>query len=155
MKTITLTIWLFSLLSPLCNAQSNAANASPMQAIYNMFDAMREHNKEKFLQQFTKDALLQRINNQGEIKNADIEEFAQVIQLSDKHLDERLFSVTVQKNNKLASVWAPFIFYLDGSISHCGHNSFQLVKINQQWKIQYLIDSAYAGNCETFKDTLL
>lgn len=45
----------------------------------------------------------------------------------------------------LASVWTPYTFYLNGKISHCGTNSFQLVKTNLGWKIQYIIDTRRRG----------
>jgi len=41
----------------------------------------------------------------------------------------------------LASVWTPYKFYLNGKISHCGTNSFQLVKMDDGWKIQYILDT--------------
>ncbi len=41
----------------------------------------------------------------------------------------------------LASVWTPYTFYLNDKVSHCGTNSFQLVKTDAGWKIQYIIDT--------------
>jgi hypothetical protein len=35
----------------------------------------------------------------------------------------------------------PYQFYIGDKFSHCGVNSFQLVKLQGQWKIQYLIDT--------------
>jgi hypothetical protein len=41
----------------------------------------------------------------------------------------------------LAIVWAPYEFYYKGKYSHKGVDSFQLVRVNGVWKIQYLIDT--------------
>lgn len=42
---------------------------------------------------------------------------------------------------QLASVWTPYTFYVDGKAHHHGTNSFQLVKMTDGWKIQYIIDT--------------
>ena len=123
---------------------------SPLQPIHNLFDAMREHNGEKLLQQFSPQAVLQRALNNGDVKTTDIQGFAKSISQAGRHLDEQLLSVTIQQQDNLASVWTPFAFYLDGKLSHCGSNSFQLIKIGEQWKIHYLIDVTYTGDCEQF-----
>ncbi len=47
----------------------------------------------------------------------------------------------------LASAWTPYTFYLNGKVSHCGTNSFQLVKTAEGWKIQYIIDTR-RKNCK-------
>ena len=70
--------------------------------------------------------------------------------VNQKKIDEQLLNVKTQHSGNLASVWTPFAFYLDGNLSHCGVNSFQLIKHNKQWKIHYLIDNAFEGGCEKF-----
>lgn len=45
-------------------------------------------------------------------------------------------------------VWAPYQFYYKGKFSHCGADSFQLVRINGKWKIQYLVDTRRSQGCE-------
>ena len=56
-------------------------------------------------------------------------------------LDERIQFQSVQVDGPLASVWTPYEFYFNGRYSHCGVNSFQLVRVNDKWLIQYLIDT--------------
>ena len=51
----------------------------------------------------------------------------------------------IQAEQSLASVWTPYKFYLNGKLSHCGTNSFQLVKTSEGWKIQYIIDTRRRG----------
>lgn len=121
-----------------------------MQPIDNMFDAMREHDGEKLLAQFVEGAMLERATKTNEIQNSDLAKFAEFVTKTDKHLDEKLFNVKVHQSGNVASAWTPFAFYLDGKLSHCGINSFQLVKQKEQWKIRYLIDNAHQGDCEVF-----
>lgn len=147
-KSLLLLVTLVSsfAMSTLTLAKEDAA----AQPIHNMFDAMREHNGNKLLAQFTDNAILQRAGKGGEVKTNDLKKFAAFVSKTDKHLDEKLLAVNVAISDNLASVWTPYVFYLDGKLSHCGVNSFQLVKFEYDWKIVYLIDNTHAGDCEKF-----
>ncbi|GHG08270.1 hypothetical protein [Thalassotalea marina] len=128
-----------------------ANDASPaMTPINNMFDAMREHDGEKLLAQFVEGAMLERAHKDNSIKQTELAKFAAFVSQTDKHLDEHLFNVTIKTSDNLASAWTPYAFYLDGKLSHCGVNSFQMIKQNNQWKIRYLIDNQHLGDCTTF-----
>ena len=63
-------------------------------------------------------------------------------------LDERISFSNVLIDGNLASVWTLYEFYYKGQFSHCGVNSFQLVKSNNEWKIQYIIDTRRKDNCK-------
>jgi hypothetical protein len=63
-------------------------------------------------------------------------------------LDERITFDVVRVDGNLASVWTPYKFYVNEKFMHCGANSFQLVKIDGVWKIQYLIDTRRKQGCE-------
>lgn len=56
-------------------------------------------------------------------------------------LDERIGFEVVKVDGPLATVWTPYQFYFKGRYSHCGVNSFQLVRQQGKWQIQYLIDT--------------
>jgi hypothetical protein len=62
--------------------------------------------------------------------------------------DERIRFEMIKVDGPLASVWTPYQFYYKGKFSHCGVNSFQLVRVNNAWKIQYIIDTRRRENCE-------
>ena len=51
----------------------------------------------------------------------------------------------IHAEKSLASVWTPYTFYVNDKVSHCGTNSFQLVKMADGWKIQYIIDTRRKG----------
>lgn len=147
---ILLTVILTSLsLSSLANSDDQKTT-NIMQPIKNLFDGMREHDSSKILQQFTESALLQRTDKKGNVTSTDIQQFARNISQSLVFLDEQLLDQVVLQQDSLASVWTPFAFYIDGKLSHCGSNSFQLVKQNTQWKIHYLIDVSHNGDCQAF-----
>lgn len=62
-------------------------------------------------------------------------------------LDERISFGSVLVDANMAQVWTPYEFYRDGQFSHCGVNSFQLVKLNGEWKIVYIIDTRRKEAC--------
>ena len=65
----------------------------------------------------------------------------------DKIWDERISFEKVLIDANLASVWTPYEFYLGSTFSHCGYNSFQLVKLADGWKIAHIIDTRRKEKC--------
>ena len=61
--------------------------------------------------------------------------------------DERVQFERVSIDANLASVWAPYEFYLGSKFSHCGYDSFQLVKLADGWKIAHIIDTRRKEKC--------
>jgi hypothetical protein len=68
---------------------------------------------------------------------------ASVARIEPGLLDERIQFASVLVEGSLASVWTPYEFYFNGRYSHCGVNSFQLVRLRGKWQIQYLIDTRH------------
>ena len=62
---------------------------------------------------------------------------------------EKLYSYEIKWDVNLAWVSTEYSFFLDGKLSHCGYNHFVLAKENNEWKIQFLIDSRRTDNCLT------
>lgn len=58
-------------------------------------------------------------------------------------LDEKLLSMHIFIDGRLASVWTPYEFYINGQPSHRGANSFQLVKTNKGWQIFSIVDTRH------------
>jgi len=78
-----------------------------------------------------------------------VDDFAGIISKMQKgDADERIIYDVIKIDGPLAIVWAPYKFYYKGVFSHCGVDSFQLVKINGEWKIQYLIDTRKKAGCQ-------
>lgn len=76
------------------------------------------------------------------VKTDSFAEFVSLIGAPRKNeIEERITFGKVLVEESLASVWAPYTFYLNGDVSHTGTNSFQLVRTSDGWKIQYIIDT--------------
>jgi len=143
-------IWLFILIctSSILYAQKSEED-SVKKAVNQLFIAMKTSDSILIRKSFSKNAVLQTITKTGEVKNENINDFVLSISKAEKQsLDERIKFSNILIDRNLASVWTPYEFYYKGQFSHCGVNSFQLVKSNNEWKIQYIIDTRRKDNCK-------
>lgn len=64
-------------------------------------------------------------------------------------LKERLRDeeITIQINNNIAVVWAPYDFWINDEHSHCGYEVFTLLKKDSEWKIASLTYSVEKDSC--------
>ncbi|WP_426479468.1 nuclear transport factor 2 family protein [Chryseobacterium sp. CBSDS_008] len=117
--------------------------------IRNVFLGMKNADPELVKSAFAENAVLQTITKDGIVKSDSIQDFiASVSKFSKGELDERITIEAIHTDGNLASVFTPYSFYLKGKLSHCGANSFQLVKQNNEWKIQYIIDTRRKDSCK-------
>lgn len=63
--------------------------------------------------------------------------------------EEKLHSFDITVNGPLAHVVTPYSFLVNDNLSHCGVNSFTLVKEESEWKIVYLIDTRKKEGCNS------
>jgi hypothetical protein len=143
MKRIIVLLFVL-LVNTWLHAQS--AEDSVKATVRDLFDAMRTSDAEKLKQSFADSALLQTIavakNGMVSVKTETVADFAaQVRSIPRGDCDERIVFDVVRTDANLAMAWTPYEFYYKGKFSHCGVNSFQLVRINGSWKIQYIIDT--------------
>lgn len=61
--------------------------------------------------------------------------------------EEKLHSFDIKVNGPLANVITPYSFFVNGELSHCGVNSFQLFKKEGTWKIIYIVDTRSKEDC--------
>jgi hypothetical protein len=66
---------------------------------------------------------------------------------SNKRWDERLYDVQWRVDGNIAQVWAPYTFYLDGKVRHCGVDAMELLRDATGWKITQLSDTQRREGC--------
>lgn len=66
-------------------------------------------------------------------------------------LDERIRNPVVHVDGPLASVWTDYSFYLGDRFSHCGVDTFHLVRIAAGWRIIDLADTRRREGCPDSK----
>jgi hypothetical protein len=131
------------------NAQS--AEDSVKTVVKKMFDAMRSADAASLKSTFSDNIVFHTIADQDGKTTVKSEEAAAFIDFIGKEkkgaADEQISFETIKIDGALASVWAPYKFFYNGKFSHCGVDSFQLVRINGEWKIQYIIDTRRKQGC--------
>lgn len=142
----------FSLLISTAFAQNKSEELSAIKHTINaMFDGMRKGDSSLVRTAFAPNMVLQTIvtrNNQTEVRTQPAAGFLKAVGTPhDQIWDEQITFDAIQVDDNLASVWTSYKFFLGKEFSHCGVNSFQLVKMNGSWKITYLIDTRRKENC--------
>ena len=69
------------------------------------------------------------------VRSSTNEEFLENLGKAEGEWLERMWHPEVRIRGDLATVWTPYDFYLDGEFSHCGFDAFNLMKIDDRWKI--------------------
>jgi hypothetical protein len=65
----------------------------------------------------------------------------------DAKFQERITDPAVEIDGDIAMVWAPFVVRVDGKVSNCGFDHFDLVRGNGVWKIMNLTFSSRVTDC--------
>lgn len=134
------------------SAKAQTTEDSIKTVINNLFDAMRNADAKALTACFADSAILQSVNIKNgvtNITNETVKDFADAIAAIKKgDADERITYDVIKADGALAVVWTPYEFYYKGNFSHCGADSYQLVRINGNWKIQYLIDTRRKTGCK-------
>lgn len=123
------------------------------KTITNLFDGMRTSDTTLMRSAFSSSAVLQTVfrNKEGKVivRSDSVNKFIESIGKPRKDVyDERITFDIIRIDADLAIAWTPYKFYVNDKFSHCGVNSFQLVRMNDGWKIQYLIDTRRKDGCE-------
>lgn len=139
------------LLSASCAFIYSAAGSEETDAIataQHLFDAMAAHNADAARALFTPGAPLTSIRANGEISNSTSEQFVSHVGAAKDTWLERMWNPKVLIRGSLAVVWADYDFHLNGKFSHCGVDSFTLVKGSEGWKISAVAYTTETSGCE-------
>ena len=147
MRSFFITSLILCSLPFVANAQEETAIKSVIQTF---FTAMHNSDTTLLKQTCTNSPLFQTVT-QDKAGNWKVlsQPFSSILEFvglqhKDKYEEKISFqSILIEPN--LASVWTPYTFFINDQISHCGINSFQLVKLDSTWKIQYIIDTRRRG----------
>ena len=151
MKAFLFFLTLVILINTTVKAQN--AEDSVKAVVNNLFTAMKNSDSILLKTCFAEKSILQTIikNKEGmaSVKDESLNEFVVSVSTSPKgSLDEQIVFDIIRIDGPLAIVWTPYNFYYNGKFLHCGVNSFQLVKVSGEWKIQYLVDTRRKMGCK-------
>lgn len=137
---------------------SQTEKAKPKQSdevraiIDSMFMGMRTGDSSIVVNLFHQDVRLMTTyttkKGQAILQQDDIKEFIKAIGAPHEEIwDERISNVVIHTDDNLAQAWMEYSFYIDNTFSHCGVNAFQLVRLDNQWKIISITDTRRRKEC--------
>lgn len=134
------------------NTSAQSAEDSIKSTITGLFTAMQNADGAGVLASFADSAVMQTIGRAKDgsvlVRTDKVADFGKQIASAPKNaLDERITFDVIKVDGPLAIVWTPYQFFYNGTFSHCGVNSFQLLRTANGWKIQYIIDTRRKTGC--------
>jgi ketosteroid isomerase-like protein len=132
--------------------KAQSAKDSVIATVKQFFEAMKNADTAVLKSTLTDNAILQTIKKDGTktiVGNEDIKAFIDFVgHQKAGDADEQIKIESVNSDGPLATAWTPYQFFYKGKFSHCGINSFQLVRLDAGWKIQYIIDTRKREGCQ-------
>jgi hypothetical protein len=133
--------------------RAQSGQDSVRAAVNLLFTAMKNADSAQLMTAFDDSAVLQTIvvdsNGHTTARSYPVAEFAQAIgRIPKGAADEQVHIEALKMDGPLAMVWAPYHFYYNGTLLHCGVDSFQLIRVNGIWRILYIVDTRKKGICD-------
>ena len=151
MKRILLMVTLLFALT--LNAQK-AESENVKATIIEFFDAFHKQDttalKSKAKGNINMQSISVNIDGETVLSENDYFQFVQNIASipKDRTFEEKLLDFTIKVDGNMANAWTPYEFWYQEKLSHCGVNSFQLIKEDEKWKIIYLVDTRRREGCK-------
>lgn len=127
--------------------------AAVLRTVVQLFDGMRAGDSSMVRAAFDSGARLVTIADRdgiGRVSHGSVDDFVRAVGTPHEAVwDERISHEVVTIDGPLATVWMRYRFYAGESFSHCGVNSFELVRRPGGWKITSIADTRRRDGCDT------
>jgi hypothetical protein len=126
--------------------------AAVMAVVERLFDGMRERDGQAVASVFHPEARLTTTgappDGSPRVQVQGVEGFVEAVGQGGDPWNEPLFGTEVRVDENLAHVWTFYRFYAGERFSHCGHNSIQLVRTGDGWRILSIVDTRRTDDCD-------
>lgn len=134
---VAMAAWLIT--ASIAQAQTgNADHDAVLKTVQAFFDTMTAKNVDgarAILQPQGRFHAMRMKDGKPDVRAFANEEYFADLQASKQKMQERIWSPQVRIHGLVATVEAPYDFWLDGKFSHCGTDVFDLIKTEDGWKI--------------------
>lgn len=146
------SVLLFALLLPTLSLRAqDAEEKAALATLQRVFEGMRTADSAMVRSNFADGARFASVDARttpATIKYDTIDGWLRGIANSNRRWDEQIFDVQVRVDGNVAQIWAPYTFYLDKKVRHCGVDTAELLKDATGWKITQLSDTQRRENCK-------
>jgi hypothetical protein len=150
MRLLVRSVLVLSCLLVPAAARAQSDSAQVLAVVQRLFDGMRAADSAMVRSTMASIIRFAEVNERAtpaRIESDSVNQWLAGVARSNHRWDERIHDVRIYVDANLAQVWAPYAFYLDGKISHCGVDAFELLKDPSGWKITQLSDTRRRDNC--------
>jgi hypothetical protein len=148
MRSITLGLVLLLAARAELSAQSEEARV--LAVVRQLFDGMKAHDTVRMRAVLHPQARLVSSGMKDGAPTVSVETtegWLTAVSRGVEPYDERIKNPVVQVDGGLASVWAEYSFYVGERFSHCGVDTFHLVRTAEGWRIIDLADTRRKEGC--------
>src|SRR6187401_1490057 len=118
-----------------------------VQAFFDTMTAADVEGARKVLQPQGRFHAMRMRDGKPDVREFSNEEYFADLKASKQRMRERIWNPEIKVNGLIATLWAPYDFWVDGKYSHCGVDQFDFIKTEEGWKIAggvYSIESKCA-----------
>jgi hypothetical protein len=129
-----------------------AEEAAVLAPITRMFAALEARDATALLAEVRPEgagtSVVERPDGTRVIRRTPWPDFAKMIASGGKErLVERITNPAVEIDGDIAMVWAPYTFQIDGKLSHCGTDHFDLIREGGRWRILSITWTQRTSGC--------
>lgn len=131
-------------------ADDAAERESVIAVINAFFESMSARDVERMRTLMTPDGILYgyRETDEGlQIIRPTHSEYLENLAIGEGTPIERYWDPEVMVSGRLATIWTPYDFHIDGQFSHCGLNNFSMLKTDNGWVIAGVVFSIKSEDC--------
>jgi hypothetical protein len=150
LRRLQIALCLLTGLAATTRAQGGGAEKDVLAVVHRLFEGMRTADSgmvRSTMAPVVRFASLNTRKTPPAIESDSVDGWVRAIAGSNRRWDEQIYDVQVRVDDNMAQVWAPYTFYLDRKLSHCGIDGFDLLKDATGWKITQLSDTRRRENC--------
>jgi hypothetical protein len=132
------------------HAAAQAPEQQVLEVVERLFDGMRGADTTVMRSTLHPDARLIATGTRDGgpvVREVPLSQWLGFVASSESVLDERLHEPEVRVADGLASVWTFYTFEVDGELSHCGFDAFQLAMTPDGWQITQIADTRQEESC--------
>jgi hypothetical protein len=116
-------------------------------AVDALFDAMAKHDVDASRKLIVPGASFVVMKPDGTVLMEHDTDYLNSLATHKEAFRERIWNAQVMVQGDIAQVWAPYDFHLDGKLSHCGIDSFSMVRGTDGWRVAGVSYSVQKQGC--------
>ncbi|MBT4053017.1 MAG: hypothetical protein HOE73_07995 [Bacteroidetes Order II. Incertae sedis bacterium] len=129
---------------------NDVQESSILEVVSKVFEGINTHDGDLIRSVMAPSAILFSSSMLNEIPRANMstaEQFAEGVSDPDQGFIERMFETEVRIREGIATVWDQYDFHINKRFSHCGVDTFSLIRSAEGWKIVSLIYTVENEGC--------